>query len=291
MTLTTHNPTCNSKKEISKLVIFTDLDGTLLDKKTYKWNKALPAIKLCKENNIPIVIVSSKTRAEIECIHKDIALSDPFVSENGGGIFFPLHTHTVPPPEADPDNGFKKLSFGLPYDILVKGLREIREESKINLIGFSDMDVETISRLTGLDTIKAKLAAKREYDEPFIIKESSFDINKLHKSAQKRGMTIIEGGRFFHLQGQNSKGKAVRRLIQWYRKLKKNIFSVGLGDSPNDFSMLSQVDCPVLIRSQRTFPALNKQLPNLKITDETGPSGWNSAIIDILDSLEKKGSL
>lgn len=291
MTLTTHNPTCNSKKDISKLVIFTDLDGTLLDKKTYKWDKALPAIKLCKEKDIPIVIVSSKTRAEIECIHKDIALSDPFVSENGGGIFFPLHTHTVPPPEADPDNGLKKLSFGLPYDTLVKGLREIREELKINLIGFSDMDIETISRLTGLDTIKAKQAAKREYDEPFIIKESSFDINKLHKSAQKRGMTIIEGGRFFHLQGQNSKGKAVKRLIQWYRKLKGNTLSVGLGDSPNDFSMLSQVDCPVLIRSQRTFPELNKELPHLKITDETGPSGWNSAILDILDSLEKKGSL
>ncbi len=275
-----------------KIVIFTDLDGTLLDAKTYRWDKALPAIRICREKNIPIVIVSSKTRAEIECIHKDIALSDPFVSENGGGIFFPLLSDTVPaPPDTDLDNGFKKCSFGLPYNTLVKGLCEIREESGINLRGFSDMDIGEISRLTGLDTFRAKLAAKREYDEPFIIQDSSFDINKLHASAQKRGMTIVEGGRFFHLQGQNSKGETVKILIQWYRKIKGNILSVGLGDSPNDFSMLSQVDCPVLVRSERTFPELNRQLPNLKTTDEAGPSGWKTAILNILGTLEKRDCL
>ncbi len=49
-----------------KLVIFTDLDGTLLDRDTYSFEPALPALRLIRQKDIPLVLSSSKTRAEIE---------------------------------------------------------------------------------------------------------------------------------------------------------------------------------------------------------------------------------
>jgi mannosyl-3-phosphoglycerate phosphatase len=68
-------------------VVFSDLDGTLLDHNTYGWQAAQPALNLCKKCHVPIVLVSSKTRAEMELLRGELSVSAPFVSENGGGIF------------------------------------------------------------------------------------------------------------------------------------------------------------------------------------------------------------
>jgi len=70
-------------------LIFTDLDGTLLDHDTYGWEEALPALDLCRRLGVPVILVSSKTRAEMDVLQNRLGLSAPFISENGGGIFFP----------------------------------------------------------------------------------------------------------------------------------------------------------------------------------------------------------
>ena len=74
---------------MKKLIIFTDLDGTLLDHKTYSFENAFEALQAIKEKNIPLIICSSKTRSEIEYYREKLSNNHPFVSENGGGIFLP----------------------------------------------------------------------------------------------------------------------------------------------------------------------------------------------------------
>ena len=58
----------HSSKKDYHLLVFTDLDGTLLDHETYSFELALPAIDVLKEKNIPLIFCTSKTRAEIERI-------------------------------------------------------------------------------------------------------------------------------------------------------------------------------------------------------------------------------
>ena len=157
--------------------------------------------------------------------------------------------------------------------------------------GFSDMGVEEISRLTGLDKDGARLATKREYDEPFIIEgEEPTDLTPLIRAAKQRGLLITSGGRFYHLHGKNDKAKGVELITGWYKKNYREVLTVALGDSPNDFGMLEGVDFPVLIRSQRSFPDLIKKIPKLRITDDTGPKGWNSAVMNIITVQGFKGS-
>ena len=75
-----------SKKKFGKrpyLIIFTDLDGTLLDS-GYSFRKAMPALRLIKEKDIPLVLCSSKTKTEIDYYRKKLENDHPFVSENGG---------------------------------------------------------------------------------------------------------------------------------------------------------------------------------------------------------------
>ena len=76
-------------KRDARLVVFTDLDGALLDYETYSFSAASEALELLRRHEIPVVLCSSKTHAEIEHIQLDLRLRHPFISENGGAIFLP----------------------------------------------------------------------------------------------------------------------------------------------------------------------------------------------------------
>jgi len=87
------------------LVIFTDLDGTLLDRKTYSWEEAVQALDSCRRSSVPVILASSKTGAEMEVIRRRLSLSDPYISENGGAVFFPVESFRESPPGGDSGKG------------------------------------------------------------------------------------------------------------------------------------------------------------------------------------------
>ena len=289
-------------------LIFTDLDDTLLDHESYSWVEAAPALDICQKRGVSVILATSKTRSEIEPIHESLSLSAPFISENGGGIFFPRETYADAPfqslpPVSFPLEGkdrqevvssedgrkrFWKVSLGMNYDRLVKHFREIRDELGWNMRGFSDMVPAEISRLTGLDEEEARLASKRDFDEPFLLDASYEDITPLREVAGKRGLELTSGGRFFHLTGGNDKGIAMDLLVSWYRRRYGKILTAALGDSPNDFGMLERADFPVLIKSGRDYSRLKDNIPGLIMTREKGPKGWNMAVLQILNENQEE---
>jgi len=264
-------------------VIFTDLDGTLLDHDSYEWAAAKPALDLCKARQVPVVLVSSKTRAEMNPLRQELGLTAPFISENGGGIYFPKEGKIEPPPEALLDKDLWKWSLGMEYTHLVRSLREIREQLRLTIRGFSDMTPEEIAARTGLEMEKSLLAAMREYDEPFILlQEDDRTAERLRQAAVQRGLQISRGGRFYHLHGALDKGDAVQRLTALYRARHSDVKTLGLGDSPNDFPLLRKVDHPFLLGSPGRFPEIETELPELKLMEHPGPRGWNEAVLDVL---------
>ena len=269
------------------LAIFTDLDGTLLDHDTYEWDAAKPALEQCKAMGIPVNLVSSKTRGEIQRIRTAMANSDPFISENGGGIFLPDGGPCKVPNGTVFASGMWQWSLGQPYTFLVRSLREIRQELGWNIRGFSDMTVNEISHITGLDLETSRLAAKRDYDEPFLLPDDGreYSLDSLSEAASRRGLAISVGGRFLHLHGQNNKGNAVRTLISWYRANHAGMITAALGDSPNDYPMLEVVDVPILVRSVESSKDRQISIRNLRSTRDKGPEGWNRAILDLLAEL------
>lgn len=272
-------------------LIFSDLDDTLLDHDNYEWEKAKPALEYCIKSEVPVILVSSKTRAEIEVIHRTMKLSSPFISENGGGIFFPEGAFPELPDKAVPVSGdFYRLTLGTAYNELTGCLSEIESETGIRVKGFSQMTQEEVSKLTGLSLSESRLALMREFDEPFIILErEGIDKAPLHDAASRRGLRISEGGRFFHLHGQNDKGTAVKILVSLYENKYGLVFAIALGDSPNDFGMFEMVNQAVLVKSERSFPGIKDDFPGIIITDQNGPGGWNSAVLGLL--IKKKGVL
>jgi mannosyl-3-phosphoglycerate phosphatase len=269
-----------------QLIIFTDLDGTLLDYHTYSFAAALPALEFIKEKNIPLIICSSKTRAEIEQWKNRIDNSHPFVSENGGGIFIPCayffdNDLNALAQRQEQTDAYTVLVLGTPYASLRRALEELRRDG-FAVKGFGDMAVTEIAQLTELSPEEAALAKMREFDEPFVFFGGEARLEALLSAIEEKGLHCIAGGRLLHLTGDNDKGKAVEILTQLYRKTFGEIVTCGLGDSPNDFSMLEQVAHPILVRNHRGEHDSRIQLPHLIKAEGIGPEGWSKAVLSVI---------
>jgi len=261
-----------------KQIIITDLDGTLLHPKTYSYEEARPALEEIRKRDIPLVLCSSKTRAEIEVYRKRLKNRDPFIVENGGAVFIPLGYF------AFLDNSSRKGNYlvsvlGKPYDEIRKEFAQLREDLHINVKGFGDMSVEEIAALTGLSREEASLAKQREFGEPFLFAQGPEE--RFFRAFEERGLSWTQG-RFFHLMGDHDKGRAVRLLRRWFVRKYGTIITIGLGDGLNDLPLLREVDRPVLVRKEDGSYDERIDIPSLVRADGVGPSGWNRAVLDLV---------
>lgn len=273
-----------------KLLVFTDLDATLLDKETYSWSAAAEALTSLKKREAAIVLVSSKTFAEIVPLHMDLGLEHPFVVENGGGVALPVESPMVSTLREIARTGAPEqrgtmilFSLGARYDELLVGLDTISANIGVCLVGFGCMSDSEVASRTGLSLKEASLARQRDFDEPFVFPDPATETEeRLIRAAAERGLAVVKGGRFWHLIGHRGKGQAVSMLLAAYRALYGDVLSVGLGDSPNDYSFLELVDIPVIVSARDEISSLPASLATARRTALPGPQGWNEAIRAIL---------
>jgi mannosyl-3-phosphoglycerate phosphatase len=265
-------------------VIFTDLDGTLLDHQTYDFAPAVPALCLIGERGIPLVICSSKTRSEIERYRERLENRHPFITENGGAIFIPkgYFSHLTPPTGFDLSNegDYEVITLGASYGELRRAVQELRSEG-FEITGFGDMTAEGVAAVSGLTVEQAALAKEREFDEPFLFEGNEGDESALGEAIRAKGFNLTQG-RFFHILGESDKGKAVTIVSDLYRQIYGEICTVALGDSLNDLPMLERADCPVLVKKPDGRHDTRIRVPHLRRADGIGPVGWNRALIELL---------
>jgi mannosyl-3-phosphoglycerate phosphatase len=270
-----------------KLVIFTDLDGTLLDRITYSFEPAQSALHLIRQKDIPLVLSSSKTRAEMEFYRRKLENGHPFISENGGAVFIPKDYFSFRFPYDRETDWFFVLELGIFYPQIIEVLEWIKKETGILIRGFSDLTEKEISSLCGLDIKEAVLAKKREYDEPFIIEGGEKEVDLVKEKIKEKGMNYAWGGKFHHLLGKNDKGKAVEILKELYENQFFLITTVGIGDSLNDLPMLLAVDYPVFLKGRENHSLETPlKIKNLTVVEGTGPQAWNEAILNLLNKLK-----
>ena len=269
-------------------LIFTDLDGTLLDNQTYSWAAAEEALEEIERRRVPLVFVTSKTRAELEVLRRKLGHGHPFVTENGGGIFIPQGYFNLPLEGARRAGRYQCVALARPYKEIVSALEELAAEAGVTVVGFHQMSAREIAQNTGLSLQEAELARQREFDEPFFFAGAGEeDIHKFGQAARRRRFEFVQGGRFWHLAAGSDKGRAVRHLVKLYRTARRSrLRSVGLGDSPNDLSLLAAVDQAVLLpQPDGTFASdVLSRLPHVLRGAAAGPAGWNQAVLQILDT-------
>ena len=268
------------------LLLFTDLDGTLLDHYDYSWSAASEALAALKVHRVPIIFNTSKTLEESLGVWRKLELGSPIVFENGAGIALPVKEWSEPDVDWSREDEFWVKSCAVSYRDVRAALLCLRRDAEFRFTGFGDMDVDQVQKLTGLGRLDASSALRRRYCEPLIWRDTEERFDEFTVALQTLGLTHTQGGRFLHVMGPANKGSATRWLADCY-KPKPQL--VALGDGQNDLPMLSQADVGVLVRSPAHdlphFPVA-QQPPCFRVSDEYGPRGWNSAVLAILEELQ-----
>jgi mannosyl-3-phosphoglycerate phosphatase len=143
------------------------------------------------------------------------------------------------------------------------------------------MSVQEIALISGLSESEAALAKMRDFDEPFIFEgsDAQADVFLQAIEARRYGWTR---GRFYHITGENDKGRAAAFLKDLYEKKYGPIRTIGIGDNLNDLPLLRAVDLPVLVQKENGTYEEGIGLPNLMRADGIGPGGWNRMIMSLL---------
>lgn len=265
------------------LVVITDLDGTMLDQRTYSYEQSLPAIEKLREAGIPLILCSSKTAAEIIPLQRELKLKQPFICESGGAIYLPQKYFRFPIADLKPRRLVDVIEFGNRILYLRQALQEVAHACGATVRSFGTMTFQEIMFRTGLTLDQAIQARQREYDEPFFIDAGNEET--LQAALRARRLTVTKGDRFYHLTGGHDKGNAVKVLLDHYRRLYPSLLAIGLGNSANDLPLLRQTDIAVLVRNpDGSWDAeVITHLPSVKRTDGIGPDGWREAIDNLLD--------
>ena len=261
-----------------KILIFTDLDGSLLDKETFKFDVIKDYFKELVRNGIIIIPNSSKSEAELLDFNEQNNLDLSFITENGSSI-----------------HGLNKIHHNLPDKIIIsRTINEIRNVYEENIsLDFKnktthilELEIEVQQKILGLPLDKIKLAIKRDHSLPIKFNGTEIEKKEFTKILKNSGLTIQTGGRIMNVCDNVDKSKAVSKVLQLIRKqLDDEVITIGVGDNENDIEMIEQTDYPCLVKNDN-FDSSLINIDNLIKSSEPSPLGWADVIKTAIQKIE-----
>jgi mannosyl-3-phosphoglycerate phosphatase len=255
-------------------LVFSDLDGTLLDHETYRYDEAAPALDAMRRSGAPLILASSKTSAEMAPLRTELGFEHcEAIVENGNGILEPFaETPTA--------------SRTHPHLLLALNRLPIRLRSRFS--GFSEWTAQEVAARTGLDLEAAERARWRDFSEPGIWSGSDDELASFVRQLGEFEITAVRGGRFLTISFGGTKA---RRLLEIKGRYETPGGSrppvMALGDAPNDLEMLEAADYAVIIPNPGNSSKLDidaKADAQVWHAARPGPAGWNESVLQFLDS-------
>ena len=261
-----------------KVLIFTDLDGSLLDRDTFKFDKILQYIKDLISKGIFIIPNSSKTKNEIDSFNKELDEDLPFIVENGAAIYN-LNLINASFPE--------KISLSREIsEILDIFNNKISKKYKSKCKFIKNLTSDKQLQIFGQSKEKVKLSMKREYSIPLLYDGSKAEKVDLIKSVNNAGLSLHEGGRLINLCDKISKSQAMKHVVKIFKKIsKEKLITIGVGDNFNDLDMLKNSDIPCLVFNDKfTMEKIN--IDNCLVSKNPAPEGWEEVVKLALDKIK-----
>ena len=261
-------------------LVFTDLDGSLLDHHSYSFAAAAPLLAELEAAGIPVIPVSSKTRAEIAELRARLDNRHPFIVENGAAVFIPDRYFDAAPDGTFLRDGYWVKELSGPRQQWLDVLSTLRPRFAGEFDNFHRAGPPGIVAMTGLSEQAATLANQREYSEP--VQWLGDEAGKLAfiRALNAEGACALQGGRFLSVSGDCDKGRALTWLRQVYQQAwgVPRVVDIAIGDSGNDVAMLAAAGTALLIRSPvHPYPELGR-VEGVMHSVHCGPEGWAEGV-------------
>ncbi len=264
----------------AKIIIVSDLDGSLLDHHSYSFEPARPLLQRLAHASIPVVLCTSKTCAEVFALRHTLNNQSPFIVENGAAVYLPKMQFVEQLEDVTSAGDYWCKAFCQSRSHWLELVEAAKASFGASFDHFANMSVAQVAALTGLTLKEAERAKAREFGEPLQWLGSKQQLAEATDWFRQRGAHVLSGGRFVHIAGDADKGQAMRWLQQQYQRLypQQRIITLALGDSHNDVAMLEAADRAVVIRSPVHEPPLLQREDGFVVSSLTGPGGWAEGV-------------
>jgi mannosyl-3-phosphoglycerate phosphatase len=272
---------------VPKVLVFADLDDTLFTPQAIAHGAATrDALNRVAHERIPLVFCSNKTRAELELIHRELCLTQPFICESGAAVVVPRGYFGFNVPQARDVAGYEVAEFGGPYSKVVGSLHRASERAGIQVLGFNDMSVAEVANECDLPLLHARLAKLREYNEPFrIVDAPPGATSRLFRALRGEGLGYISRGRYYHA-GMIRQDVGERFLCDLYRREFGEVMTIAFGDHSSAAPLLRQADVPLVVQDgvSKETTRLLTDVPMARLCAVNSIGAWAAEILDIANA-------
>jgi mannosyl-3-phosphoglycerate phosphatase family protein len=271
-----------------QLLVYTDLDGSLLDHHDYSHEAADTMLAELERMHVPVIPATSKTAAELLGIRRELNNHHPFIIENGAAVYIPANYFRTRPLDTEIVNEFWVKAFTKPRRYWQSLLQSMDKDFEDCYTTFEQAGVKGIIEMTGLEPGKAGQASMRSYGEPVFWRGTETEKEKFIKQLEEHGAVVLQGGRFLHVSGKCNKGTALRWLTRQYQSDDpgQSFLTIAAGDSQNDVAMLEAADIALIIRSPVSEKPVIDQPQHCFLPGDFGPKGWVEGMNMVLEFLK-----
>ncbi|MBA6409794.1 HAD-IIB family hydrolase [Pseudoalteromonas sp. 5Ae-yellow] len=263
-------------------IIFTDLDGTLLDHADYNTNNISELLQQLQNAHIPVVFNTSKTFCEVIELKNDLNIQQPFIVENGAAVFIPEDYFELKPIGCKKVGAYWCYAMAKPLSSLLNDLNTLKADYKAHYKLFSDLSSEQISELTGLDDAQARRAQTRDYSDPLYWYGNDELLTAFVNDVEALGYDIKIGGRFIHIAKNTDKSAAQQWLVkQFTHHFRKPLTVIALGDSDNDKQMLEHANIAIIIANPASKKPVKLSHNKARYSQSPAPLGWIEEITSL----------
>ncbi len=267
-----------------KVIIFTDLDETLLKENKYHHNILNNFIKTLLKKEYEIIPVTSKTYLEVIDLLKQIKYKLPFSVENGAAYYIPVNNNKnylykkIVNSNAIKKNAIKKILNKRVFKTYLHNLKYIEELSS-----------EEQKKITKLNNKQLEGFNSREYSIPVLISGDNYFKKKFEETLFKYNLKIVFGGKLNNISGLHSKLNSLHFFSYKYKQKLKNtkIIIISLGDNKNDIEILNNSNYSGIVKNN-TYKIVNlKKKKNIFRSFTEAPFGWIEVLKKIIIKMER----
>jgi len=204
---------------------------------------------------IPCIWLTAKTRLQIDEPRRKLGLRDPFIAEDGCGVYLPEDYFHLRPQQARVAGAkkggktqdvatvrlgrFTCLPIAKRQPAAFEALEALAAETGVSIVALSSLPPRELAQNTGLHPREAELVRQRDFDELFFFAGASrAQITGFQGAAENEGMQLREQGALWSLAVGASPAKCIRELAKLYdRALHAHARTIGVayGDQPPVF--------------------------------------------------------
>jgi mannosyl-3-phosphoglycerate phosphatase len=212
-------------------------------------------------HGIPAVLLTSRTRLQMDEPRRKLSHTHPFIAEDGCGVFLPEdYFHLRPQASTSQPRGsatvrlgrFTCLPIAEPQPASSEALETLASETGVSVVPLRSLPPRELAQNTNLPLREAELARQRDFDELFFFAGASErDIENFQAAGRERNIQLRRRGVLWSLAIGASVRRCVGELSKLYdRALRSHARSVGVATPGQELDLFAACDRSILLSNK-----------------------------------------